>query len=272
MSKIIQTLFCWRSFPPEAVGECDSGGPLQGPTGPSLQSLLCLSVQFITTTPQCTLSAEQIHLSPSNHLEQTHCQLLVTEGGNRRGSEGLLDFQKETLACWRLQPPHGVKNNQHFDWLSRQTGALRERYLSAMFVQHPEKTRTCFVYMQGSSSNGEIISLFSKQSHKMWQTCHILWLHIKNLCSFPKDRHKFLIIFVLFNANLWINFKSFWISCREILRKTNVGKSESSFIRRNSGFLWGQIYVCRHVTEGNICSMYSHFGISLVHCIWSTSI
>lgn len=108
LNKIIQTLFCWRSFPPEAVGEYDSGGPLQGPTGPSLQSLLCLSVQFITTTPQCTLSAEQIHLSPSNHLEQTHCQLLVTKEGNRRGSEGLLDFQKESLACWRLQPPPTV--------------------------------------------------------------------------------------------------------------------------------------------------------------------
>lgn len=188
----------------------------------------------------------------------------IHRGGKQTGQWGASGLAGREFGLSETpSPPHSVKNNQHFNWLSRQTGALREYYLSAMFVQHPEKTRACFVYMQGDSRNSEIISLFCKESHKMWQICRILWLHIKAFVVFQMDRQKFPIIFILFNADWWIHFKSsLWISCREIFLQKKQSKKEwmiASFIRTNSRFLWGQIYVCRHVTKGNICSMYSHF-------------
>lgn len=137
--------------------------PPQGPMGPYRLSSVSLS-------------------SSSPPFLSVHCQLnksicLNTQEGNRQQWDGLL--QTESLACRRLHPPHGVKNNQHFIWLSRQTGALRDYYLSAMFVQQPEKTPTCFVYMQGNSRNSEKKILLSKKSNKMWPFWHILWLHIK---------------------------------------------------------------------------------------------
>lgn len=46
---------------------------LEAPSGPygPLQTLLCFSVQFIATIPQCTLSAEQIHLPQYTGGKQT---------------------------------------------------------------------------------------------------------------------------------------------------------------------------------------------------------
>lgn len=89
-TKISQTS-CWGSFPPDAVGECGSGGPLQGPKGPRLQSLLCFPGQFIATISQCTLSAEQIHLPLWNHLEGTHCLPQWETDGAVRWASGLAD-------------------------------------------------------------------------------------------------------------------------------------------------------------------------------------
>lgn len=57
-----------------------------------------------------------------------------------------------------------------------------------------------------------------------------------------------------------------------LLRKANIRKSEwLHYLLEQIQVFCEQIYVFNHVTMGNICSMYSYFGISLVYCIWLSS-
>lgn len=173
------------------------------PPSRALQSLVCFSVQFIATIPQCTLSAEQIHLPPSNHLERAHCLLQYTEEGNRRGRE--MGFWTCRLRVWPVgysnnpPPPRGVKNNQRFIWLSRQTGAWRDYYLCNVCSTARKDTHVLGLHAKEFQKQWNHFIIFR---NKMWQIWHILWLYIKKVCSFPKYRQKFPVIFILFNANL----------------------------------------------------------------------
>lgn len=68
----------------------------------------------------------------------------------REQGDGLLHSQTGSLASVILeQPPCSVKNNQLFIWLTRQTGALREYYLSGVCstTRQTENTLTQYKYI-----------------------------------------------------------------------------------------------------------------------------
>lgn len=107
-------------------------------------------VQFIFTFLRCALSAGELHLSPPSHLEQSHrekknTQRRETEGVRVRWACALAERGVQVQRLWYLNNPPtpcSVKNNQPFIWLTRQTGALREYYLSGVCSTNRQAERT----------------------------------------------------------------------------------------------------------------------------------
>lgn len=151
-------LFCWGSFPTWSFWRMCLWRPSPGPYGTPLQSLLCFSVQFSSPpflSVHCQLN-KSICLRRTIWNEPTVNN--ITEEGNRRGSEmGFWTYRQRAWPVGDSIPPTVLKITSTSSDLSRQTGPLREYYLSAMFVQQKEETRTCFVYIEGNSRNSEII-------------------------------------------------------------------------------------------------------------------
>lgn len=72
----------------------------------------------------------------------------------------------------------------------------------------------------------------------------------KKACSFPKDRQKFPIVFILLNADLWSRFQIIVVDKLPLLRKTNIRKSEVlHHLLRQIQFFWA-----------NVCFQASRYG------------
>lgn len=103
-------------------------------------------VQFISTFPQWTLSAEQIPLSLPSHLEWSHCEKEYPEEGNRGKWDGLLHSQRGSLASLILeQPPTPTPaalkiTSSSSDWPDRL--GLWGSIISLEFVQQPGRQKT----------------------------------------------------------------------------------------------------------------------------------